>query len=141
MDTLTTTASWLVRVTGMVQVILGLTFWTGRALALVPLHMAIGLAFVLGVWMLAALAAKARTGIALAAFALLWGVVVLALGMRQGTLLPGRAHWIVQALHLAAGIAAMALASRLATRIRERGGARARPPRSLAAGDDSLTAT
>ena len=120
MDTLTTTTLWLVRVTGIVQVVLGLSFWIGRARARVPLHMAIGLAFVLGVWTLAALAAKARVGTVLIPFATLWGAVVLGFGMTQASLLPGRAHWIVQALHLAVGVAAMAQANLLAARMRRR---------------------
>jgi len=51
-----------VRLTGVTQVLLGLLFWTGRALPLVPVHMAIGLTFVLALWVLSGLAARARAG-------------------------------------------------------------------------------
>jgi hypothetical protein len=140
MNTAITAALWIVRVTGMVQVVLGLLFWSNRAFALVPVHMAIGLAFVLGVWTLAGLAARARSGTALVLFTTLWGIVVLVLGMTQGSLLPGREHWVVKALHLAVGIVAMVLANRLAARTRKRLGipASSRPQPSASA-EGSLT--
>lgn len=120
MQTATTAVQWIVRLTGMTQVALGLLFWTNRALTLVPLHMAIGLTFVLALLTLAGLAARARVGAGLVVLAALWGILVLGLGIAQGRLLPGPAHWIVEVLHLVVGIAAMVLAARLAARIRSR---------------------
>ncbi|HET7187889.1 MAG TPA: hypothetical protein VFI52_07030 [Gemmatimonadaceae bacterium] len=111
---------WVVRVTGVVQVVLGLMFWSGRQLALVPAHMAIGLAFVLGLWTLAALAARGRIGTVPVAVVALWGAFVLWLGMTQGSLLPGRMHWVVKVLHLAVGWAAMVFANVLAKRSTQR---------------------
>jgi hypothetical protein len=46
-------------------------------------------------------------------FALLWGVIVVAVGVTQQQLLPGDLHWIVQLLHLAIGLAAMPIAALL----------------------------
>jgi hypothetical protein len=120
MQTATTVAQWVVRATGVTQVVLGLLFWAGRALALVPAHMAIGLTFVLALWTLAFIAARAGAGRGAAALAALWGAAVLALGIGQGRLLPGPAHWVVKALHLLVGVAAMVLAARLAARVRRR---------------------
>ena len=138
----TTVARWVVGVTGVTQVAVGLLFWAGRAYAFVPFHMAVGLAFVLAVWTLAALAALAGVRRGLVAIGALWGIVVLALGMTQGRLLPGPAHWVVKLLHLLVGIAAMALAARLTAEIRQRIGAapspgpeRARPERLAVPGD------
>lgn len=138
MQTATSVVQWIVRLTGMTQVAVGLLFWTNRALTLVPLHMAIGLAFVLALLVLAGLASRAGVGRGLVLLAALWGALVLALGMTQGRLLPGPAHWIVKVLHLLAGVAAMALAARLAGRIRARPGSALRhaspqPPAPLAA--------
>ena len=48
-----TISQWLVRITGVLQLILGLLFWIGDALSLVPLHMLLGTLFVLGLWLLA----------------------------------------------------------------------------------------
>ena len=119
----TTVARWVVGVTGVTQVALGVLFWGGRAYSLVPLHMAIGLAFVLAVWTLAALAARAGVKRGPVVLGALWGIVVLALGMTQGRLLLGPAHWVVKLLHLLVGVAAMALAARLTAEIRKRVGA------------------
>jgi hypothetical protein len=119
MQTATTVAQWVLRLTGVTQVALGLLFWTGRARALVPAHMAIGLTFVLALWTLAGLGARAGLGRG-AALAALWGAAVLALGIVQGRLLPGPAHWVVEALHLLVGLAAMAVATWLAARARRR---------------------
>ena len=120
MQTATTIAQWTVRLTGITQVVLGLLFWTNRVLTLVPLHMAIGLTFVIAVWALAAIAARAGVSPWLVAFGAAWGIVVLALGITQGRLLPGPMHWVVKVLHLLVGFAAMALAARLAGQIRKR---------------------
>ena len=111
-----TATLWVVRITGIVQVVLGLLFWSGHQLALIPVHMAIGLAFVLGLWTLAGLAARARIGTLPVALVALWGAVVLALGMTQGSLLPGPMHWIVKTLHLAVAWVAMIFANVLAKR-------------------------
>jgi uncharacterized membrane protein HdeD (DUF308 family) len=140
MERATNAGLWVVRITGIVQVILGLLFWNHRAVALVPLHMAIGLAFVLGLWTLAALATWARVRTAYAVVAALWGIIVLALGMTQGAILPGRAHWVVQTLHLIVGIAAMALGNVLAARIRKRRSATASShPRPSGTAEGSLS--
>jgi hypothetical protein len=117
MSTATRTALWVVRLTGITQVVLGIVFWTGRALPLIPLHMAIGLTFVLALWVLAGLALRAGGNRPLALFAGAWGALVLLFGMTQIRLLLGPMHWIVQVAHLLLGIAAMALAGLLARTI------------------------
>jgi hypothetical protein len=48
-----------VRVAGVVQVLLGLAFWTGNLLGLVDLHILNGILLVLGLWTQASLAARA----------------------------------------------------------------------------------
>ena len=104
------------RISILILLVLGLLFWTGRALQLVPLHMAFGLVLVLGLWSLAALAAMRDVPLSLVAGAALLGLAVLALGMTQTRILPGSGHWIIQVLHLLLGMAAMGLGERLARR-------------------------
>jgi hypothetical protein len=103
----------IMRVAMALLVILGIGFWTGHWRGLVNLHMMIGILFVLCLWIIsgAAIAQKKQTG--LAAFGLLWGLVIVALGMTQTRLLVGDLHWIVRVLHLAVGIAALPIAERL----------------------------
>ena len=74
----TTTAQMLVRVTFVVQLVLGVLFWTGNALDLVPLHQTIGFLLVFGLWTLAALAARAGVRPPLVALAAVWGLIVAA---------------------------------------------------------------
>ena len=103
----------VMRVTMALQVILGIGFWTGRWGGLVNLHMMIGLLFVLSFWIIAGAAIAQKQQAGLAAFAFLWGIVIVAFGMTQTRLLVGDLHWIVRVLHLAVGIAALPIAERL----------------------------
>ncbi len=115
-------AQWTLRLTGPSQVVLGLLFWTNHARALLPLHMLVGVAFVLGVWAHAAVAWRAGLGVARVLLLVAWGALVGAFGMTHARLLPGPRHWIVQFLHLLVGLVAMALAMRAATLVRRRPG-------------------
>lgn len=108
---------WIVRVAGIVQIVFGLLFWTGRALGYIPLHMSVGFVVVLGLWTLALLALVARTGAGLALFGILWGLALPALGMTQAAILVGPWHWIIRVVHLLMGLTALGLADRLATRV------------------------
>src|SRR5579864_9000687 len=51
---------WLVRLAGLTAIVLGLTFCSGHALNLVPVHMLVGLVLVLSLWSLASIAAFVR---------------------------------------------------------------------------------
>lgn len=117
-------AQWVVRITGPVQVLLGILFWTGHAFGLIRFHMLVGMGFTAALLVLAVLAAAAglRWWVALLAFA--WGVVVPAFGMMQTRLLPGPAHWTVRLLHLLIGLAAMVVAARLTRFIQRQPSAR-----------------
>jgi hypothetical protein len=120
MRTATTVAQNIVRVTGVIQIILGLTFWTGNLQSLIPLHMLIGLILVISLWVLAGLGARAGVGAGLVVLAVVWGLIVPVLGVMQTSLLPGSAHWVIQVLHLLVGLGAIGLAERLATAIKAR---------------------
>jgi hypothetical protein len=110
----------LVRAVWVIQLVLGLAFWTGNATGLVDLHMLLGFLFVLGLWTMAALAARARVRPGLVALAAAWGLVVPVLGLNQQQLLPGSAHWLIEVLHLLVGVVAMGLSEALAARARSR---------------------
>jgi hypothetical protein len=107
----------LVSAIGAVMIVLGLLFWTGNAFALLPLHMLLGVALVLMLWIIAVMALVARVNPILALVALIWGLIVPILGITQFQLLPGSLHWIIQTLHLLVGLVAIALANILARQI------------------------
>jgi hypothetical protein len=113
-----TVAQMIVRVSGVLLLILGLLFWTGDALGLIPVHILLGVLLVLALWLLAATASQMGVPIGLVAGAALLGLVLAWLGFTQDSMLPGSAHWIIQALHLVLGMAAIAIAEVIGGRIR-----------------------
>lgn len=115
----TTVAQMTVRITGLVQVVLGILFWTGNAVTFVPVHMLVGLILVLSLWTLAFLGARAAVPVGQVAVAFVWGLLVVLLGFTQDQILTGDAHWLVQVLHLLVGLAAIAMAEGLGVRIRQ----------------------
>jgi hypothetical protein len=104
---------WIVRVSGTLQLVLGILFWTGHASGYLPLHIINGILIVLTLWTVAALALAARTRRGLAVFGVLWGLALPAFGLGQATLLVGPMHWIVRVVHLLMGLAAMGVAGTL----------------------------
>jgi len=116
MRTTTVIAQMLVRLCGVILIVLGILFWTGNALSLVNLHMLIGLLFVLSLWVVSVLAGVAHQSGGLVALGIIWGIIVLALGMTQSTLMPGAAHWMIQVLHLLVGLIAIGIGERIAMR-------------------------
>ena len=109
-----------IRVVGVVQLALGVTFWTGNALGLVDLHQLLGILLVLGLWTQAALAARAGVEPRLVAVAAVWGLIVPIIGLTQTSLLTGSAHWVIRVIHLLLGLGLLGLAENLATRARAR---------------------
>ena len=109
-----------IRAIGVVQLVLGLAFWTGNLLGLVDLHQLLGILLVLAVWTLAALAARAGVPAGLVAGAVVLGLVVPVVGLTQRELLPGSAHWVIQVVHLLLGLGLLGLAENLAARAKAR---------------------
>jgi hypothetical protein len=109
-----------IRAAFVVQLALGLAFWTGNLLGLVDLHQLIGILIVLGLWTQAALAARAGVGAGMVAGAVVLGVTVIVVGLTQRELLPGSAHWVIQVVHLLLGLGAVGLAENLAVRAKAR---------------------
>ena len=118
MKTAANVAGGLAGITGLIQIALGVVFWTGHALALIPLHMLIGFVFVLALWTLCVLGARARLPLPSVLVALGWSLVVPIFGITQTQLLPGPAHWVIRVLHLLVGMIAMGQARGLTVRIR-----------------------
>jgi hypothetical protein len=101
------------RAAAAVQVILGIGFWTGHWANLVNAHMAIGALFVISLWVIAGIASARGGPGRLVGLAFVWGVVVVAFGMTQRSILIGDLHWIVRVLHLVISGAALPIAERL----------------------------
>jgi hypothetical protein len=112
-------SQWVVRICGVLSLLSGLLFWTGDApRTLVPVHMLLGVILVLALLLMAVLGAQSGVPMGLAAGAAVLALVVLALGWTQTTLLPGGTHWIIQALHLILGMAAVGIGEVIGGRVR-----------------------
>ena len=121
-----TVAQNLVRLSGLILIVLGVLFWSGNALTLIPLHILVGLVLVLALWAMAFLAARAGVRPGLVILAFLWGLLVPIFGLTQDQMLLGDAHWVIRVLHLLVGLGAIGQSEGLAVRIRQ---ARALPVR------------
>jgi hypothetical protein len=120
MKTTTTVMQWLIRITGLIQIVLGTFIWTGNADALIPVHIASGSVLVLALAALAVLAARAGVQLGYVALAIGWALVLLILGLTQEQLLPDSGHWVIQVLHVLLGLGAIGLAEYLAAQIKGR---------------------
>ncbi len=112
-----TVTQMLVRICGSILIVLGLLFWTGNALALIPLHILVGVVLVLALWFMAFLAWRAGANIAVLVLADVWGVLMAVLGLTQSGLMVGPSHWVIRVLHLLVGIGAIGLAEGLGSRM------------------------
>jgi hypothetical protein len=117
--TVATVAQWIIRLCGLALVTLGVLFWTGNAVTLVPVHMLLGIVLVLSLWTLAAVAASAGAPRVQVAVAVAWGLVVPILGLTQDQILTGDPqHQVIRVLHLLVGLAAIGMAEGLGRAIR-----------------------
>jgi hypothetical protein len=105
--------SMFVRLAFVVQLVLGIGFWTGHFAGLVMVHQAIGSLFVLALWIIAILALRGGGSKNSAIVLLLLGLVIVGFGTAQTTMMVGSMHWIIRVVHLALAMAAMPLAERL----------------------------
>jgi hypothetical protein len=113
MNKLTFIIRILNRLFGTATLVLGITFWTGHAFQLLPLHMLTGSLVVLVLWTIALSSLRQPERRGLSIFAIIWGAMVPLLGIFQSQILPGDSHWVIRVVHLIAGIVAMGLTDRL----------------------------
>ena len=109
-----------IRAVWVVQLALGLAFWTANLLGLVDLHQLLGILLVLALWTLAAMSHRAGVPGGPVAAAAVYGLLVPIVGLTQRELLPGSAHWVIEVVHLLLGIGLVGLAERLATMAKAR---------------------
>ena len=117
MNSAVTTLRILVRLCGLILIILGVIFWTGHALGLIPVHMVVGLLLAVTLWVLAFLGARAKVGAGFVMLVAVWALIMVVFGAMQTRLMPGTAHWVIQVLHLLIGIAALGMGDKLGMRL------------------------
>lgn len=107
---------WIIRISGLAALGLGLAFWNGTGYSLVSAHQGLGFLVAGALLLMAVLGFGRRVSPGLMVLALLWGLAVPALGSLQGRLLPGDGHWIIEVVHLLLGLGAIALSEVIAGR-------------------------
>lgn len=109
-------ASMVLRLCAVAALTLGILFWTGNADSLRDIHMTIGILLVLALWVIAFAQRSTRGGTGGLIAALVVGVLLAIVGMRQETWLPGPNHWIIQVTHLGLALIAIGTGEMLAGR-------------------------
>lgn len=118
MQPLTLGALWVLRITGIFQIVTGLAFWLGYWQGQIGHHMMTGVLLTVMIWLLALLGGFSDVNKTLVAVAFLWGVLLMLLGFSQMSLMIGSAHWVIRVVHLLVGLGGMGLGEALARRIR-----------------------
>jgi len=109
----------VMRLCVLIALILGILLWTKAVGSpLVLLHMILGLLIALSLFILGSfiMTVKGRNvGLAIGAFVL--AICMIALGLRQQSILPGSPlHWTIQVVHLLLGLLALGMAEMIAGR-------------------------
>lgn len=112
-------AQMCVRATGTILLLLGIVIWTGHGAQLVPAHAALGVAFVLSLWVVAVIGLRSGIGAVLPARLLVWALIIGWFGIAQRRVVVGDLHWIIQVLHLAVGLIGMGLSEAVGARVRK----------------------
>jgi hypothetical protein len=107
----------IIRIVGLIQLVLGIIFWTGNATSLVMVHVLLGLVLTVALFVLTYRAYRAGVARWLVLLAAVWALGLPIWGMAQDSILAGPYHWITQVLHLLCGIGAVGIAEILAVRL------------------------
>jgi hypothetical protein len=114
-----TVAQWVVRITGVLALILGLLLWTGDVpLSLIPVHILLGVVLVLALWLLAATGAQQGVPLGMCIGVAVLGLITLAFGLTQRGMLPDGTHWIIQGIHLILGMVTVGSGEMIGGRLR-----------------------
>jgi hypothetical protein len=112
-------ASAILTLSGALALILGLLFWAGMAVALITMHMALGILTVGALWGIAIAQAVNGGSWLIAAGAIIVGAVTIGFGLIHAALMSGEFHWVVQTLHVTLGILTIGLGHMAAARYRK----------------------
>ena len=105
------------RLCWLAAIVLGVLFWTGRAVGLVPVHMLLGLLIALLLAVLAVLAGvRGNSALLIAGIAV--AVLLPVVGVNQTSWVPGAGHWAIQVVHLLIGVAAIGVGEMAGARAR-----------------------
>ena len=110
----------VLRICALAALILGILFWTNNAKGLTLVHILLGFAVVISLWVLG-IAQGFRGGsfgLALATFVV--GLLLAFVGLFQTRWLTNDMHWIIQVIHLLLALAAIGLGEMISATTRRR---------------------
>ena len=113
-------SAMVLRICALAALILGILFWTNNAKGLTLVHILLGFAVVISLWVLG-IAQGFRGGsfgLALATFVV--GLLLAFVGLFQTRWLTNDMHWIIQVIHLLLALAAIGLGEMIAATTRRR---------------------
>ena len=111
-------ALMIVRIGVLIELVLGILFWTGNADSLQIVHIVIGILVVLSLWTLGIAQGLAGGSFGLALATFLIGFLLVLVGLFQTRWLIGSNHWVIQIIHLLLGLSAIGLAEMIGGRYR-----------------------
>jgi hypothetical protein len=114
--------SWVTRIAGLCALLLGVSFWFGRGLAPLSVHMTLGGIVTLVLAILAVWAFSAGVRVPAAIGALVWAVATVYVGTMQDWWIGAGSHRLMQIIHPLLGIGAIGLAEMLAAALMRRRG-------------------
>jgi hypothetical protein len=107
---------WVLRIAAVLALILGILTWFGLDVV-VGIHMLLGIIVTLSLWVLGGAFLTSKGGTTLGIIAIVWGLIVVGLGLTQKQILPADSvHWIIQVLHLLVGLAAIGIGEAIGAR-------------------------
>lgn len=109
---------WTLRITMLIQLVVGIMLWTGHAANMTQFHMGVGSLFTLAFLGIVAVAAKGGAPLGAVLGAVVLGLIIPVFGMNQMVLLVGPMHWIIRVVHLLIAMAAMGVADQLMKRMK-----------------------
>jgi hypothetical protein len=110
----------VVRITGLIQLISGVVFWTGNAKALVICHILLGSIMTVALFILTYQGYRAGVSQWLVLIAAVWALGLPIWGLAQEKIFPGANNWISQVLHLLCGVGAIGVGEILAVQVRKK---------------------
>lgn len=117
-----TIASNTLRGIFVINLILGIIFWTGNEPGgILLLHMILGIIFVIALWFVGVVAALRGGSIGIQVGTFVVGLLIALIGLSQRQLLPGGAHWVIQVTHLLLALIGIGLAEMIVARLRRAG--------------------
>jgi len=109
----------VIRISGLIQLVMGIIIWVAEADSLILPHILIGVIFTVALFILTYQAYRAGIAGWLVGLAVLWALVLPVWGLAQENIFPESYFWVSQVLHMLCGVGAIGLAEILAVRIRK----------------------